>query len=293
MATNVDGNANAPQVFQAQLDVRRSRRFPVLVPMHNLRTILGTSDAEGLADRVSRALQERVAHAQHNLWRADSWQQLPPAASISVCRADGASIRAALRPQVVVPRMVRHLQQAGWPPVAATADVPAAEMSPAGDSGCITAGSSSSVSCSCSTAVDSSTGGACSRLHSTEAAVSCDDASTGSAASLPSGLAEVLRLCQQRMELLCNQQLPQLQHLCATKACSRSQQSPGSQSISQGAGPHWRPNMAALQAAAGKLPDAAVARYASGKTCESAADTAAGAGWAGLNARIGCNALCP
>jgi hypothetical protein len=83
--------------------------------MHNLRTILATSDAEGLADRVSRALQDRVAQAQHNMWRYDSWQELPPAASISICRADGAVLRAALRPQAVVAGPNQASQQARKP----------------------------------------------------------------------------------------------------------------------------------------------------------------------------------
>jgi hypothetical protein len=287
IATTMNAHATAaPQVFHAQLDVRRSRRFPVLVPMHNLRTILGTSDAEGLADRVSRALQERVAHAQHNLWRADSWQQLPPAASISVCRADGASIRAALRPQVVVPRMVHHLQQAGSPPVAAqaaTAGVAAGLSTSAGGSSCVTAGTGSSLSCSCSTAADSSPGEACSRCHSTETVGTCDRPSSDSAAQLPSGLLSVLHLCQQRMQLLCSQQLSQLQHLYAAKVCNPTMLSQCPRDVGKAAGAHWRPNMAALQAVAGKLPDAAVARYKLCKACGSAAHTAASAQQAGMH----------
>lgn len=123
------------------------------------------------------------------------------------------------------------------------------------------AGTGSSVRCSCSTAVESSLGEACSRCHSTDTAGRCDNPSSGSAASLPSGLADVLRLCQQRMELLSSQQLPQLQHLYAAKMCSPNLNL-CSRNIGKAAGVHWRPNMAALQAVAGRLPDPVVARYA-------------------------------
>lgn len=47
------------QVFQILLDVKRSRKFPVTVPLHNLRPLLNVTDTEGLADRLSKAVQVR------------------------------------------------------------------------------------------------------------------------------------------------------------------------------------------------------------------------------------------
>lgn len=148
--------------------------------MHNLRSILGTSDAEGLAERTSRALQEQVEHAANSLWRYDSWQQLPPAASISICRADGASIRAAPRPQAVVPRLVHQLQRAGWPPQLPTVAPAATE-----------AGNQHSPT--------SQHGGA------------------GAAAALPSGLLHAVQQCQHRQGLVHEQQVSQLRHLSGYK----------------------------------------------------------------------------
>lgn len=46
-----------PQIFCLQCDVARSRRFPLTVPLHNLRPILNITDTEGLAERVSAAVQ--------------------------------------------------------------------------------------------------------------------------------------------------------------------------------------------------------------------------------------------
>lgn len=245
------------QVFNAQLDVRRSRRFPVSVSMHNLRTILATSDAEGLADRVSRALQDRVAHAQHNMWRFDSWQELPPAASISICRADGAVLRAALRPLAVVPRLVHHLQQAGWP----KSSQPTGKTTPAG----------SSVSCSdVSTSRDSAHDQPRSATGSAQYAVACSGLSSSSSSGtgpvcsaegcLPAGLLSVLQLCQQRMGLLRSGQLLRLQHLRrgADQGAAGAKGQGVQQSGVKGAG--WRPNKAALQTVAPKLPDEATAR---------------------------------
>jgi hypothetical protein len=40
-----------------QLDVKRSRKFPVTVPLLNLRPLLGVTDTEELAERVSKAVQ--------------------------------------------------------------------------------------------------------------------------------------------------------------------------------------------------------------------------------------------
>ncbi|WIA28949.1 hypothetical protein OEZ86_011472 [Tetradesmus obliquus] len=77
-----------PQVFQVQLHVKRPRKFPVYVPLHNLRPLLGVTDTEELAERVSKALQDQVAKLKP--WRFGSWQHLPPAASISCCRANSA-----------------------------------------------------------------------------------------------------------------------------------------------------------------------------------------------------------
>jgi hypothetical protein len=54
------------QVFQVQLDVKRSRKFPVTVPLHNLRPLLGITDTEELAERVSKALQVRF-HLSYSL----------------------------------------------------------------------------------------------------------------------------------------------------------------------------------------------------------------------------------
>lgn len=105
-----------PLVFNAHLDARRSPRFPACVFMHNLRSILGTSDAAGLAETTSSVQQDRLALVKQNLWRYECWQDVPPEASMRVCRADGFIIRAALQPRVVVPRLLRQLQQAGWPP---------------------------------------------------------------------------------------------------------------------------------------------------------------------------------
>jgi F-box domain len=105
-----------PQAFAVQLDAARSRRFPVTVPLFNLRPLLGVSDTEGLAERTSKALQECAAACADRLWRCKSWQEFPHAASVAVCRADRAAVRMALRPEAVVPRAIHRLQQAGWPP---------------------------------------------------------------------------------------------------------------------------------------------------------------------------------
>jgi hypothetical protein len=40
-----------------QLDVKRSRKFSVTVPLLNLRPLLGVTDTEELAERVSKAVQ--------------------------------------------------------------------------------------------------------------------------------------------------------------------------------------------------------------------------------------------
>eukprot|EP00775_Hariotina_reticulata_P002438 gene2438-2741_t len=45
------------QVFNVHLDVGRSRKFPITVPLHNLRPILNITDVEGLAEKVSKAVQ--------------------------------------------------------------------------------------------------------------------------------------------------------------------------------------------------------------------------------------------
>ncbi len=65
-----------PQVFAAHMDSRRSRRFPITVPLHNLRPILQASDVEGLAQAISSQLQASSAaraipqHARARGWRA-------------------------------------------------------------------------------------------------------------------------------------------------------------------------------------------------------------------------------
>lgn len=242
------------QVFHAQLDVRRSRRFPVSVPLHNLRTILATSDAEGLADRVSRALQDRLAHAQRNMWRYGSWQDLPPDASISICRADGATIRAALRPQAVVPRLVHHLQQAGWPP--GHQPKPASKVGSAADSHACTRDVSTVRDVVSVRSSLSSSGGWASGAD-------------GLDECLPPGLLDVMHLCQQRMGLLRSQQLLQLQHLrqgSGSQPLADGQQAQpvvaksGTKSDCVKGAAGWRPNMAALQTVASKLPDDAVVR---------------------------------
>lgn len=210
------------QVFHAaQLDVRRSRRFPALVPMHNLRTILATADAEGLAERVSRALQDRLHKAHNSLWRHDTWQQLPPAASMTICRADGASIRAALRPQAVVPRLVQQLQQTGWP----QCQLPGSLQQ-------VIPPDCSSTSSRADPLLDSQP-----------------------------GLLQVLHLCQHRMHLLHTQQLPQLQHLRgACTPVPGLDKTQGAAAASKKAAGCWRPNMTAVQAAAAKLPTEDVVR---------------------------------
>lgn len=210
------------QVFHAaQLDVRRSRRFPALVPMHNLRTILATADAEGLAERVSRALQDRLHKAHNSLWRHDTWQQLPPAASMTICRADGASIRAALRPQPVVPRLVQQLQQTGWP----QCQLPGSLQQ-------VIPPDCSSTSSRADPLLDSQP-----------------------------GLLQVLHLCQHRMHLLHTQQLPQLQHLRgACTPVPGLDKTQGAAAASKKAAGCWRPNMTAVQAAAAKLPTEDVVR---------------------------------
>jgi len=262
------------QVFQAQLDVRRSRRFPVLVPLHNLRTILATSDADGLADRVSKALQDSLVRVHRSLWRYDSWQHLPPAGSISICRADGAAIRAALRPQAVVPRLVHHLQQTGWPPELETCPVPyLAQLACAHTDSSSPCGASSSTGCYVSTVkthLSSST--PCTSICSPVAPFEGTGrpgavAGAGPAmVALPARLQEVLDVCQYRMALLTTQQLPQLQHLRQTAAGPQGlrpqqpQQRCAAAAPAGGGGPCWRPNLPALQAAAAKLPEEATVR---------------------------------
>jgi hypothetical protein len=103
-------------VIPVELDAGRSRRFPVCVPLQQLRRRLATSDAEGLAERVSSALQEQLARVAATLYRHDSWVTMPPAAALGVCRADGGCVRATLRPPAVVPHLVQQLQATGWPP---------------------------------------------------------------------------------------------------------------------------------------------------------------------------------
>lgn len=52
------------QVFQVQVDVKRSRKFPVTVALHNLRPLLHITDTEGLADRLGKAVQVHTSSAQ-------------------------------------------------------------------------------------------------------------------------------------------------------------------------------------------------------------------------------------
>lgn len=236
------------QVFNAQLDVRRSRRFPVYVGMHNLRPILAISDAEGLAERVSRALQDKLLHLQHNLWRYDSWQELPPAASISVCRADGASIRAGLRPQAVVPHLVAQLQQLGWPP-----DTP-----PGLDAAASPAGSSDE-------ATSSQIGSTSGTTNSPDSGSSRSGTAAG-AMPLPAGLVQVLQVCQQRMNLLhTGQVLQQLRGAALGQKAGglRAATPAGAGAAPAGAAPacQWRPNMKALHSVADRLPDESTARW--------------------------------
>jgi hypothetical protein len=238
------------QVFNAQLDVRRSRRFPVYVGMHNLRTILG-SDAEGLAERVSRALQDRLAHLQHNLWRYDSWQELPPAASISVCRADGASIRAGLRPQAVVPHLVAQLQQLGWPP-----DTPPGPHTAASAAGSSNGDSSSQSGSMSGTPNTSDVDGSSSRTGVPAGAM-----------PLPACLIEVLHVCQQRMNLLhTGQVLQQLRGAALGQKAAglrATTTTVGAGAATAGPAPfcQWRPNMKALYSLADRLPDESTARW--------------------------------
>ncbi len=48
------------QIFNVRLEESRSSKFPVSVPLHNLRFVMAAGDVEGLAERVSSALQVGV-----------------------------------------------------------------------------------------------------------------------------------------------------------------------------------------------------------------------------------------
>jgi len=62
------------------------------------------------------SLQACVERLSKALWKYPCWDQLPPAATISICRADRGTVRASLRPEAVVPQILHQLQQLGWPP---------------------------------------------------------------------------------------------------------------------------------------------------------------------------------
>lgn len=49
------------QVFRVMVDDGRSRKFPLAVPLHALRFVLGTADVETLAERVAAMLQVIMA----------------------------------------------------------------------------------------------------------------------------------------------------------------------------------------------------------------------------------------
>lgn len=272
------------QVIPVQLDVGRSRRFPVVVPMHSLRRILATSDAEGLAERVSRALQCRLTYASKNLWRYDNWQQLPPAATIFSCRSDGASLRASLRPQLMVPRLVHLLQQAGWP----QEHLHGAEGVCAANSllqepctcPCLTANSNcKDISCgttilhpgssSSSCAVPSPGSGPVTSDHATAQPVPpvsaqcmgcCSTCPCRNTGMLPPGLRRVLHLCQHRLGLLHDLQLAQLQHMQGGHPGVGACRAHPSSDRSSSGGCVWQPDLAALQELAPQLPDEATVR---------------------------------
>ncbi|GIL95773.1 hypothetical protein Vretimale_1721 [Volvox reticuliferus] len=70
-----------PQMFAVRLEEGRSSKFPVSVPLHNLRSILGAADVDFLAERTSGLVQDLIARN-------------PPA--ISYCPASASGIRAAV-----------------------------------------------------------------------------------------------------------------------------------------------------------------------------------------------------
>lgn len=253
------------------------------VPLHNLRPILCTSDAEGLADRASRALQEQLQRLV--LWRHDDWRDLPPAASISVCRADRACIRASLRPQAVVPRLVDHLQQLGWPPPCqptACPDVATSSSHEAAHSSTMCSVSAASSTGGDGDGISGSSGGggknapqvsipatSLATHTTTDGSRTCGSSdgccSHGWQQQISALAADVVCLCERRLALLCCGQLPQL----SLMRWGPSVAGPGSNATSvsssdagTGAGPgsSWHVNKAALVAAAAKMPHESVAR---------------------------------
>lgn len=96
-----------------------------------LRIVTADVSQHALLTHAAAAVQDQVAKLKP--WRFGSWQHLPPAASISCCRANRSAVCARLRPEAVVPRLVHQLQQAGWPPQLAATDAAAAAATAAAD----------------------------------------------------------------------------------------------------------------------------------------------------------------
>ncbi|KXZ42983.1 hypothetical protein GPECTOR_108g178 [Gonium pectorale] len=96
------------QMLHVRLEEGRSSRFPLSVPLHNLRAVLAAPDVDALAERTSAALQDRIdrlpaaalyrpASASFTRGGGGGGGGLPASAALSVCRADRGSVRTAWR----------------------------------------------------------------------------------------------------------------------------------------------------------------------------------------------------
>eukprot|EP01025_Chloroclados_australasicus_P019759 TRINITY_DN2081_c0_g2_i1.p1 TRINITY_DN2081_c0_g2~~TRINITY_DN2081_c0_g2_i1.p1 ORF type:complete len:502 (-),score=36.64 TRINITY_DN2081_c0_g2_i1:866-2371(-) len=97
-----------PQIFKVEIEYGRSKRFPVCVPLLNLRSILQEPDAIDLAARISQAVQEQLLQQER---RHRSSRQL-----ILVCRADRATVRFGFKNNLLVESILRWNEGLGWAP---------------------------------------------------------------------------------------------------------------------------------------------------------------------------------
>lgn len=110
-----------PQVFKVDLDTKRSRKFLISIPLHNLRKILGVMDTESLASSTAAKIQGLADQVAVDL--RSSHEHCSPAGVILACRGDQSLVRVALRPSVTVQIVLRHLNR--FPdPISQTVGVP-------------------------------------------------------------------------------------------------------------------------------------------------------------------------
>eukprot|EP01026_Neomeris_dumetosa_P078340 TRINITY_DN846_c1_g1_i10.p1 TRINITY_DN846_c1_g1~~TRINITY_DN846_c1_g1_i10.p1 ORF type:complete len:498 (+),score=47.82 TRINITY_DN846_c1_g1_i10:83-1576(+) len=96
-----------PQIFKVEMEYGRSKRFPLCVPLHNLRFILQEPDTADLANKASQLVQESLLKRS----RSVSSSQL-----IQVCRADRGCVRLGFRNNLLVESVLRANEGQGWSP---------------------------------------------------------------------------------------------------------------------------------------------------------------------------------